>query len=74
MTATFHYISICLHISVVVETALSYFRNFQQWEEDHTLATSLIYCATSYRDICGVGQADCVAQKTQQKMDKAVRV
>ena len=44
---------ICLHISVVVvETALSYFRNFQQWEEHHPLATSLILGATSYRDIC----------------------
>ena len=42
---------ICLHSSVVVETALSYFRNFQQWEEDHPLATSLILGATSYRDI-----------------------
>ena len=50
MTATFHYI--CLHISVVVEIALSHFRNFQQWEGDHTLSTSLLLGATSYRDIC----------------------
>ena len=54
MTATLHYIYVYILflISVVVETALSYFRNFQQWEEDHPLATSLILGATSYRDIC----------------------
>ena len=43
---------ICLHISVVVEIALNYFRNFQQWEEDHPLATSLVLGAASSRDIC----------------------
>ena len=54
MTATLHYIYVYILflVSVVVETALSYSRNFQQSEEDHPLATSLILGATSYRDIC----------------------